>query len=87
MPVTITLRRGLRLQPIEGSASSTLRATHNAPQNPACWLGINVAHALGFSAADRAARSEYWYWTLFAVLVSIVTLAVERKLIGDPSSN
>ena len=26
---------------------------------------------VGFSG--RAARSEYWYWTLFAILVSIVT--------------
>ncbi len=27
--------------------------------------------------SDRAARSEYWFWTLFAVLVSIATSAID----------
>jgi uncharacterized membrane protein YhaH (DUF805 family) len=26
---------------------------------------------------DRASRSEFWYWTLFVVLLSIVTLAID----------
>lgn len=30
--------------------------------------------------AGRAARSEYWFWTLFAVLVSMATAIVDTAL-------
>ncbi len=30
--------------------------------------------------AGRAARSEYWYWTLFAVLVSIATSLIDLAI-------
>lgn len=34
----------------------------------------------GFSG--RAARSEFWFWTLFAVLVSLVTSVLDVLLFG-----
>ena len=30
----------------------------------------------------RATRSEYWYWTLFVFLVSILTLIIDISLLG-----
>jgi uncharacterized membrane protein YhaH (DUF805 family) len=35
---------------------------------------------VGFSG--RAARSEYWYWVLFIVLLSIVALLIDLTLFG-----
>lgn len=30
--------------------------------------------------ADRACRSEYWYWTLFVILGSIVTMIIDAVI-------
>jgi uncharacterized membrane protein YhaH (DUF805 family) len=30
--------------------------------------------------SGRASRSEYWYWTLFAILVSIVTSGIDHLI-------
>ena len=35
---------------------------------------------VGFSG--RAARSEYWYWTLFVTLLVIVTLLIDLTVFG-----
>ena len=35
------------------------------------------------SINGRATRSEYWYWTLFVVLVSIFTLIIDVSLLGS----
>ncbi len=35
--------------------------------------------------AGRAARSEYWYWLLFTVIVSIVLGVVDVLIFGAPS--
>ncbi|KAA0597179.1 uncharacterized membrane protein YhaH (DUF805 family) [Azospirillum lipoferum] len=35
---------------------------------------------VGFSG--RAMRSEYWYWVLFSVLVSIITSILDAILVG-----
>src|SRR5436305_1995880 len=32
------------------------------------------------SATGRSSRSEYWYWTLFTVLVGVVTFAADYVL-------
>ena len=31
----------------------------------------------------RATRSEYWYWTLFVILVSVFTLIIDVSLLGS----
>ena len=31
----------------------------------------------------RATRSEYWYWTLFVILVSVVTFIIDISLLGS----
>jgi uncharacterized membrane protein YhaH (DUF805 family) len=40
----------------------------------------SIAH--GFrnfaNSAGRASRSEYWYWTLFSLLIDVVSLAADR---------
>ena len=50
-------------------------------------MGFGEAISSGFSNYvnfnGRAARSEYWFWTLFAVLVSIVARIVDA-IIGAP---
>jgi len=47
-------------------------------------MGFTEAIASGFhnyvNFSGRAARSEFWYWTLFAVLVSIVTSVIDYVL-------
>jgi uncharacterized membrane protein YhaH (DUF805 family) len=44
-------------------------------------MTFGKAIASGFrnyaTSGGRAARSEYWHWTLFTVLVSIVTMAID----------
>jgi uncharacterized membrane protein YhaH (DUF805 family) len=35
---------------------------------------------VGFS--DRAIRSEYWYWTLFYILLIIVTSVIDFAILG-----
>ena len=37
-------------------------------------------HYVGFEG--RAARSEYWYWVLFIVLLSIVALLIDLTMFG-----
>jgi uncharacterized membrane protein YhaH (DUF805 family) len=39
---------------------------------------------VGFSG--RARRSEYWYWILFYLIVSIITSILDRALFGGSSS-
>jgi uncharacterized membrane protein YhaH (DUF805 family) len=34
----------------------------------------------------RAARSEYWYWTLFTVLVAVATGIIDRALLPEVES-
>jgi uncharacterized membrane protein YhaH (DUF805 family) len=43
-------------------------------------IGSGFRNYVGFSS--RASRSEYWYWTLFAVLVSIAAVAGDAALMG-----
>mgnify|MGYP005690434091 FL=1 len=35
------------------------------------------------SINGRATRSEYWYWTLFVILVSVFTLIIDVSLLGS----
>jgi uncharacterized membrane protein YhaH (DUF805 family) len=50
-------------------------------------MGFTEAIASGFrnyvNFSGRAARSEFWYWTLFAVLVSIVTSLIDHMLFSS----
>jgi len=50
-------------------------------------MNFQQAIASGFSNyvnfAGRAARSEYWYWTLFVVLVSIATNILDIAIFPD----
>jgi uncharacterized membrane protein YhaH (DUF805 family) len=47
-------------------------------------MGFGQAISVGFSKylnfTDRACRSEYWYWTLFTVIVSILTALIDAQL-------
>lgn len=47
-------------------------------------MNFQQAIASGFNNyatfAGRAARSEYWYWTLFAILVALATSIVDLAL-------
>jgi len=50
-------------------------------------MNFGQAIASGFqnyvNFSDRAPRSEFWYWTLFAVLASIVSAFIDRMLFDD----
>src|SRR6266545_1414640 len=50
-------------------------------------MNFTQAIASGFqnyvNFSGRAARSEYWFWTLFTVLVSIAALLIDLALFGD----
>jgi uncharacterized membrane protein YhaH (DUF805 family) len=47
-------------------------------------MGFTEAISSGFrnyiNFSSRAARSEFWYWTLFSILVSIVTSLIDHVL-------
>jgi uncharacterized membrane protein YhaH (DUF805 family) len=47
-------------------------------------MNFQQAIASGFrnyvNFSGRAARSEYWYWTLFVILVSIGTIILDRAM-------
>lgn len=43
-------------------------------------IKIGFQKYIGFSG--RAARSEYWYWVLFVVLVQIVAWLIDMTLFG-----
>jgi uncharacterized membrane protein YhaH (DUF805 family) len=49
-------------------------------------MNFGQAIASGFSNyvnfSGRAARSEYWYWVLFAVIGGVVTLILDSALFG-----
>jgi uncharacterized membrane protein YhaH (DUF805 family) len=51
-------------------------------------MGIDDAVKLGFANyvnfADRACRSEYWYWFLFFVVVGLATGVIDRWIVGPP---
>jgi uncharacterized membrane protein YhaH (DUF805 family) len=53
-------------------------------------MGFGQAISSGFNNYvnfnGRASRSEFWYWTLFAVLVGIVTQIIDA-IIGMPLTN
>ena len=53
-------------------------------------MGFGQAISSGFSNYvnfdGRASRSEFWYWTLFAILVAIVTQIIDA-IIGIPATN
>ncbi len=53
-------------------------------------MGFGDAVKLGFSNyvnfSDRACRSEYWYWVLFAIIGAIVTYIIDH-VIGLPVTN
>ena len=50
-------------------------------------MGFVEAISSGFSKyvtfSGRACRSEYWYWTLFAILVSIVAVVIDIVVFPD----
>jgi uncharacterized membrane protein YhaH (DUF805 family) len=50
-------------------------------------MNFTQAIASGFqnyvNFSGRAPRSEYWFWTLFTVLVSIAALLIDLALFGD----
>jgi uncharacterized membrane protein YhaH (DUF805 family) len=52
-------------------------------------MGFTEAISSGFknyvNFSTRAARSEYWFWTLFVVLVSIVTNILDALIVGTGS--
>jgi uncharacterized membrane protein YhaH (DUF805 family) len=35
--------------------------------------------------SGRAARSEYWYWTLFVVLLTIAAQIIDHAIFDDPT--
>jgi uncharacterized membrane protein YhaH (DUF805 family) len=47
-------------------------------------MGFGTAISTGFTKyfnfSDRACRSEYWYWTLFTVIVGGVAAIIDAKL-------
>jgi len=49
-------------------------------------MGFTDAIKHGFSNyvnfEGRAARSEYWYWILFVVIVAVVLTIIDAKVIG-----
>ena len=49
-------------------------------------MGFTEAISCGFQKyvgfSGRAARSEYWYWVLFIVLLSIVALLIDLTVFG-----
>jgi uncharacterized membrane protein YhaH (DUF805 family) len=49
-------------------------------------MGFGEAISSGFSNyvnfSARAARSEFWYWTLFVILVAIVANVVDAVVVG-----
>jgi uncharacterized membrane protein YhaH (DUF805 family) len=49
-------------------------------------MGFKEAISSGFQNyvgfSGRAARSEYWYWVLFIVLLSIVALLIDLTVFG-----
>jgi len=51
-------------------------------------MGFGDAIKLGFSNyvnfTDRASRSEYWYWYLFAALGLLATALVDSAIVGRP---
>ena len=53
-------------------------------------MGFGDAISSGFRNyvrfEGRASRSEFWYWTLFAILVAIVTQIIDA-VIGMPLTN
>ena len=42
------------------------------------------SHYVTFSG--RAARSEYWYWTLFVVLLTIAAQIIDHAIFDEPES-
>jgi hypothetical protein len=50
-------------------------------------MGFTEAISSGFSKyvtfSGRAARSEYWYWTLFATIVAIVAVVIDVVVFPD----
>ena len=50
-------------------------------------MGFTEAISSGFSNyvgfSGRASRSEYWYWTLFAIIVSLVALVIDLFVFPD----
>jgi uncharacterized membrane protein YhaH (DUF805 family) len=36
--------------------------------------------------SGRAARAEYWYWVLFTLILSIVTVVLDRAIFPDSES-
>jgi uncharacterized membrane protein YhaH (DUF805 family) len=41
---------------------------------------ISTGFAKYFNFHDRACRSEFWYWTLFTMIVAIVAALIDMKL-------
>jgi uncharacterized membrane protein YhaH (DUF805 family) len=50
-------------------------------------VNLTQAIASGFrnyaNSAGRAARSEYWYWTLFTLIIDLVALALDYAVFPD----
>jgi uncharacterized membrane protein YhaH (DUF805 family) len=50
-------------------------------------MGFTEAISSGFSNyvgfAGRASRSEYWYWTLFAIIVALVAIVIDIVVFPD----
>jgi uncharacterized membrane protein YhaH (DUF805 family) len=50
-------------------------------------MGFTEAISSGFSNyvtfSGRASRSEYWYWTLFAIIVAIVGAVIDAVVFSD----
>jgi len=50
-------------------------------------MGFTQAISSGFSNyvgfSGRACRSEYWYWTLFAIIVAIVAAVIDVVVFPD----
>jgi len=50
-------------------------------------MGFTQAISSGFSNyvgfSGRAARSEYWYWTLFAIIAAIIAAVIDTVVFPD----
>ena len=41
---------------------------------------ISTGFAKYFNFSDRARRSEFWYWTLFTVILGLLSLVIDAQL-------
>jgi uncharacterized membrane protein YhaH (DUF805 family) len=45
-----------------------------------CWEAISTDFSKFTDFSDRACRSEYWYWSLFVIVASVVMCVIDAAL-------